>query len=199
MGAHRLAQEFNHQSIEPAHLLLALLRQEDGVVPAIVNKVAGSVIGLREEVFQDLESKPKVYGAGGDIGLSRPAADVLSVAERYAKGMQEGFVSTEHFLLGLTKNSEGKRLSQYGLTKDAILKSLTGIRGSRRVTSQTPETTYQALEKYGRDLTAPAHQGKMDPIIGWDEEIRRVVQIVSRRTKNNPALIEDPGVNCRIH
>ena len=194
LSAQRLAQEFNHQSIEPDHLLLALLRQEDGVVPAIVNKVAGSVIGVREEVFQDLESKPKIYGAGGEIGLSHQASDVLAAAERYAKGMQDEYVSTEHILLGLTESGAGKRLNQYGLTKDAILKSLASIRGTQRVTTQTPETTYQALEKYGRDLTALARQGKMDPVIGRDEEIRRIVQILSRRTKNNPALIGDPGV-----
>ena len=194
LSAQRLAQEFNHQSIEPDHLLLALLRQEDGVVPAIVNKVAGSVIGVREEVFQDLESKPKISGAGGEIGLSRQASDVLAAAERYAKGMQDDYVSTEHILLGLTESGAGKRLNQYGLTKDAILKSLASIRGTQRVTTQTPETTYQALEKYGRDLTALARQGKMDPVIGRDEEIRRIVQILSRRTKNNPALIGDPGV-----
>ena len=194
LSAQRLAQEFNHQSLEPDHLLLALLRQEEGVVPAIVNKVSGSVIGVREEVFQDLESKPKIYGAGGEIGLSRQASDVLAAAERYAKGMQDEYVSTEHILLGLTESGAGKRLNQYGLTKDAILKSLASIRGTQRVTTQTPETTYQALEKYGRDLTALARQGKMDPVIGRDEEIRRIVQILSRRTKNNPALIGDPGV-----
>jgi ATP-dependent Clp protease ATP-binding subunit ClpB len=194
LSAQRLAQEFNHQAIEPDHLLLALLLQEDGVVPAIVNKVAGSVIGMQEELTQDLESKPKVYGAGGEVGLARPASDVLAVAERYAKGMQDEYVSTEHILLGLTESSEAKRMGQYGLTKDAILKSLASIRGTQRVTSQTPETTYQALEKYGRDLTALARQGVMDPVIGRDEEIRRVVQILSRRTKNNPALIGDPGV-----
>jgi ATP-dependent Clp protease ATP-binding subunit ClpB len=119
---------------------------------------------------------------------------VLSAAERYAKGMGDDYVSTEHILLGLTDSVEGERLSQYGLTKDAILKALTSIRGTHRVISQTPEDTYQALEKYGRDLTAMARQGKMDPVIGRDEEIRRVIQILSRRTKNNPALIGDPGV-----
>jgi ATP-dependent Clp protease ATP-binding subunit ClpB len=194
LNAQRLAQEYHHQAIEPAHLLLALLRQEEGVVPAIVTKVAGSVHALREDVYQDLEGRPKVYGAGGEVGLARPAADVLTAAERYARGMQDDYVSTEHILLGLTESSEGKRLSLYGLTKDAILKALSAIRGTQRVTSQTPEDTYQALEKYGRDLTALARQGKLDPVIGRDEEIRRVVQILSRRTKNNPALIGDPGV-----
>jgi len=194
LSAQRLAQELNHQAIEPAHLLLALLQQEEGVVPAVVTRVAGSVLALREEVRTDLEKRPKVYGAGGQVGLSHPAVDVLSAAERYAKGMQDEYVSTEHILLGLTESIEGKRLSQYGLTKDAILKALVSVRGAQRVTSPTPEDTYQALEKYGRDLTAMARQGKLDPVIGRDEEIRRTIQILSRRTKNNPALIGDPGV-----
>ncbi len=194
LAAQRLAQDYNHPSIEPAHLLLALLRQEDGVVPAVVTRVAGSVLALRDEVTQELERRSRVYGSSGEIGLSPPAASALEAAERYAKGMQDEYVSAEHLLLGLTESSEGKRLNQYGLTKDAILKALSGIRGTQRVTSTTPESTYQSLEKYGRDLTAEARQGKMDPVIGRDEEIRRVVQILSRRTKNNPALIGDPGV-----
>ena len=194
LGAQQLAQEFNHQSIEPAHLLLVLLRQDDGVVPALVTKIAGSVIALREQVFQDLENQPKVYGGGTQVGISRSASEVFSAAERYAKGMKDDYVSTEHILLGLTESSEGKKLSEFGMTKDAILKALASVRGTQRVSSQTPEDTYQALEKYGRDLTAMARQGKMDPVIGRDEEIRRVIQILSRRTKNNPALIGDPGV-----
>ncbi|HZD57919.1 MAG TPA: Clp protease N-terminal domain-containing protein, partial [Anaerolineales bacterium] len=194
LDAQRVAQEYNHQAIEPAHLLLALLRQEEGVVPAVVTKVAGSPAALRQELSQDLENRPRVYGAGGEAGLARSTSDVLSAAERYAKGMQDDYVSTEHILLGLTESAEGKRLSQYGLTKDAILKALTTIRGTQRVTSQQPESTYQSLEKYGRDLTAMARQGKLDPVIGRDDEIRRVIQILSRRTKNNPALIGDPGV-----
>ncbi|NMC80066.1 MAG: type VI secretion system ATPase TssH, partial [Chloroflexi bacterium] len=192
--AQSLAQEFNHQAIEPAHLLLALLQQEEGIVPAIVTKMAGSVAALREDVYQDLANRPKVYGSDTQVGLSRPASDVLTAAERYAKGMQDEYVSTEHILLALSESAEGKRLSQYGLTKDGILKALVSVRGSQRVTSQNPEDTYQALEKYGRDLTAMARQGKLDPVIGRDEEIRRAVQILSRRTKNNPALIGDPGV-----
>jgi ATP-dependent Clp protease ATP-binding subunit ClpB len=194
LASKRLAEEYNHQAIEPAHLLLALLRQEEGVVPALVTRVAGSVTGLRDEIVQELEKRPKIYGAGGDVGLSRPVTDVLAAAERYAKGMQDAYVSTEHILLGLTESSEEKRLREYGLTKDAILKAMSVIRGSQRVTTQHPEDTYQALEKFGRDLTADARQGKMDPVIGRDEEIRRVIQILSRRTKNNPALMGDPGV-----
>lgn len=194
LSSQRLAQEYNHQAIEPAHLLLALLNQEEGVAPAIVTQVAGSAGGLREAVRRDLESRPRVYGATGEAGLARQAADLLAGAERYAKGMQDEYVSTEHILLALTESAEGKRLGEYGLTKDAILRALMTVRGSQQVTSPTPEDTYQALEKYGRDLTAQARQGKVDPVIGRDEEIRRTIQILSRRTKNNPALIGDPGV-----
>jgi ATP-dependent Clp protease ATP-binding subunit ClpB len=194
LAAQQLAKELNHQVIEPAHLLLALLQQEDGVVPALVTRIAGSVAGLRDEIRTELENRPRVYGASGEVGLARPTADTLQAAERFAKGMQDEYISTEHILLGLTESMESKRLVKYGLTKDAILKALVSVRGSQRVTSASPETTYQALEKYGRDLTALARQGKMDVVIGRDEEIRRVVQILSRRTKNNPALIGDPGV-----
>ena len=193
--AQTIAQNLNHQTIEPAHLLLALLRQEEGVVPAIVTRITGGVAALREDIEKDLNNRPKVFGGNtGQAGLSRQASDVLAAAERYAKGMQDEYTSTEHLLLGLVDSPEGKRLSQYGLTKDAVLNALVNVRGSQRVTSQNPEDTYQSLEKYGRDLTAIARQGKMDPVIGRDEEIRRVVQILSRRTKNNPALIGDPGV-----
>lgn len=194
LGSQHIAEEFNHQAIEPAHLLLALLRQDEGVVPALVTKVAGSAVALRENVQKELEKRPKVYGGGTQVGLSRANSDVLDAATRYAKGMQDDYVSTEHILLGLTDSLESRRLEQYGLTKDAILKALASVRGSQRVASQNPEETYQSLEKYGRDLTALARQGKMDPVIGRDEEIRRTVQILSRRIKNNPALIGEPGV-----
>jgi ATP-dependent Clp protease ATP-binding subunit ClpB len=193
-AAQQLARDLNHQAIEPAHLLLALLRQDEGVAPAVVTRVAGSVQALREELMKDLDGRPRITGAGGEVGLAQSAVDALDAAERYAKGMQDDYVSTEHILLGLTDSTERKRLASYGLTKDAILKALQGIRGSQRVTGENPEETYQALEKYGRDLTALARQGKLDPVIGRDEEIRRVVQILSRRTKNNPALIGEPGV-----
>ena len=194
LNAQNVAQDYNHQSIEPAHLLLALLGQEEGVVPAIVNKVAGSVQSLRNELTHELERRPKIHGSNADVGLAQPTAEVFKAAERYAKGMQDDYVSTEHILLGLTESIEGKRLASFGLTKDAILSALKTVRGSQRVTSQNPESTYQALERYGRDLTGMARQGKLDPVIGRDEEIRRVVQILSRRTKNNPALIGEPGV-----
>jgi ATP-dependent Clp protease ATP-binding subunit ClpB len=194
VSAQQITQEYNQQAIEPIELLLALLQQSEGVVPAIVTRVSGSVNGLRDEVVHDLQNRPKVYGGNVEVGLSRPASDVLNGAERYAKGMQDEYVSTEHILLALTDSPVAKLLERFGLTKDAILKALASVRGTQRVTSQNPEETYQALEKYGRDLTASARQSKLDPVIGRDEEIRRTVQILSRRTKNNPALIGDPGV-----
>ena len=194
LQAQQIAQDYHHQAIEPAHLLLALLSEDEGVVAAIVSRVAGSPQALRNELTRDLSARPGIQGSNVEIGLSQPASDVLKAAERYAKGMQDGYVSTEHILLGLTESSEGKRLASYGLTKDAILTALKSVRGSQRVTSQNPESTYQALERYGRDLTGEARRGKLDPVIGRDEEIRRVVQILTRRTKNNPALIGEPGV-----
>ena len=192
--AQEIARDYNHQSIEPAHLLLALIRQDQGVVPAIVTRAAGSVEALRSELQSELARRPKIQGAGMDVGLAQTSADALTAAERYAKGMQDDYVSTEHILLALTDTLEGKRLASFGLTKDAILTALKSVRGSQRVTSVDPESTYQSLEKYGRDLTDMARKGKLDPVIGRDEEIRRVVQILSRRSKNNPALIGDPGV-----
>src|SRR5512143_1883345 len=194
LQAQEIARDLHHQAIEPGHLLLALLRQQDGVVPALITKVAGSVDALRAELERDLNGRPKIQGAGMELGLAPTTADALAAAERYAKGMQDDYVSTEHLLLGLTDSIEGKRLAAHGLTKDAILAALKDVRGTQRVTSQDPESTYQALEKYGRDLTDMARKGKLDPVIGRDEEIRRVVQILSRRSKNNPALIGEPGV-----
>jgi len=191
----QLAADLQHQTIEPAHLLLALLNQDQGVVPAIVTKIAGSPTALREEIQKDLDNRPKVYGSGtGQPGLSQQTTQVASTAERFAKGMSDEYVSTEHLFLGLAESSEEKRLASYGLTKDAILKALKEVRGTQRITSQNPESTYEALSKYGRDLTAFARTGKLDPVIGRDQEIRRIVQILSRRTKNNPALIGEPGV-----
>ncbi len=194
MLAQQIAGDLHHQALEPAHLLLALIRQEDGIVPVVVTKIAGGVQALRADLEKELEQRPKIGGASMEVGLSPAAADVLNAAERYAKGMQDDYVSAEHILLGLTDSSEGKRLAGFGLTKDAVLAALKSVRGTQRVTSPDPESTYQSLEKYGRDLTDMARKGKLDPVIGRDEEIRRLIQILSRRTKNNPALIGEPGV-----
>ncbi|MBP8857708.1 MAG: AAA family ATPase, partial [Anaerolineaceae bacterium] len=192
--AQQAARDHHHQTIEPIHLLLALLQQNDGVVPAIVTKITGSVLAIRDEINQELGNRPQVHGSNVETGLSNAFVQAVEAAEKYAKGMQDEFVSTEHLLLGLSDSIEGKRMASYGLTKDAILNALKSIRGSQRVTSENPESTYQALEKYGRDLTDLARRGKIDPVIGRDEEIQRIIQILSRRTKNNPALIGDPGV-----
>ena len=190
----QIAKDNHHQSIEPVHILLALVQQPEGVVPAVVNKIAGNSSALLEEVKKEIDGRPKVTGWSGEASLSLQASQVLDAAERFARGMQDEYTSTEHILLGLLESVESKRLAQFGLTKDTVLKALMDIRGSQRVTSQNPEGTYQSLEKYGRDLTAMARQGKLDPVIGRDEEIRRSIQVLSRRTKNNPALIGDPGV-----
>jgi len=194
LAAQHLAQDYQHQVVEPIHLLLALVQQEAGIVPAIITKTSGGTQAIQEELSHELEKRSKIQGGNLEVSLSRQTADVLAAAERYAKGMQDDYVSTEHLLLGLADSSESKRLTQFGLTKDAILLALKQVRGSQRVTSQNPEGTFQSLEKYGQDLTALARQGKLDPVIGRDEEIRRTIQILSRRTKNNPALIGEPGV-----
>ena len=196
LAAQQLAQNYQHQIVEPIHLLLALVQQQDGIVRAIITKVSGGTQAIQEELSNELDKRPKIQGANLEVGLSPQTAEVLAAAERYAKGMQDDYVSTEHMLLGLADSSESKRLFQFGLTKDAILAALKQVRGSQRVTSQNPEGTFQSLEKYGLDLTAMARQGKLDPVIGRDEEIRRTIQILSRRTKNNPALIGEPGYGC---
>lgn len=194
LSAQQIAQDHNHQSIENIHLITALLHQEDSIVPTIITKIAGSLLAIREEVEKGLENRPKVFGSSSQVGISRPANDTLNNAEKFAKGMKDDFVSTEHILLALSESSEASFFKQFGITKDSILKALVDVRGSQRVTSQNPEDTYQALQKYGRDLTSMARQGKLDPVIGRDEEIRRIIQILSRRSKNNPALIGEPGV-----
>jgi len=194
--AQSLASEYSHGQIEGEHLLLALLRQSDGVVPQIVQGLGLQAPALAQQVEGDLARKSQVYGGATQIGLSRDLDRTLQRAEKLAAEMHDDFVSTEHLLLALSEDAAGsvaRLLQSLGLTKDAILRALTAIRGSQRVTSQTPESTYQALEKYGRDLTDLAREGKLDPVIGRDEEIRRVIQVLSRRTKNNPVLIGEPG------
>jgi ATP-dependent Clp protease ATP-binding subunit ClpB len=194
--ARGLAAEYSHGQIEGEHLLLALLRQSDGVVPLIVQGLGLATGVLAEEIDAELARKPQVYGGAAQIGLSRELDQTLRQGEKIAKEMRDDFVSTEHLLLALSEDRAGnvaRLLQNYGLTKDAILRALTRVRGSQRVTSQSPEATYQALQKYGRDLTELAREGKLDPVIGRDEEIRRVIQVLSRRTKNNPVLIGEPG------
>jgi ATP-dependent Clp protease ATP-binding subunit ClpB len=197
MASQELAQSYNHSQIEPEHLLLALLQQEDGVASQVIQQIGGNPAALRAQLETTLASKSKVYGGATQVGLSQPVSKLLQDAQNEASAMKDDYVSTEHILLALAGRNGGEvatLLERNGVTRDSILKALTSIRGSQRVTSQNPETTYQALEKYGRDLTQMARQGKLDPVIGRDEEVRRVIQILSRRTKNNPVLIGEPGV-----
>ena len=194
LSAQQIAQGNHNSTIEPIHLMLALVNQSDGAVAAIITRISGSPARLREELQADVAGRPKVHGTSVQAGLSQATSELLSVAEKQAGKMKDEYVSTEHIFLALASGPESKRLRGYGITPESILQSLTEIRGSQRVVSPNPEDTYEALEKYGRDLTQLARRGKLDPVIGRDEEIRRLVQVLSRRTKNNPALIGEPGV-----
>jgi len=195
VGAQAIAAEYQSSEIEPAHLLLSLMRQADGVVPQVIAKIGARPQALTTELETLLRNRAKVSGANVQISLQRATTDALSRAEKEAKQMHDDYVSTEHILLALTGDRAlSELLNRHSVDHDSVLKALSVIRGGQRVTSQEPEATYQSLEKYGRDLTAAARQGKLDPVIGRDEEIRRVVQVLSRRTKNNPVLIGEAGV-----
>jgi ATP-dependent Clp protease ATP-binding subunit ClpB len=197
IAAQQLADREGHPEILPEHLLLTLLEQRDGIVPEIVRKMNADPAQLASAVRAELQKLPRAHG-GTQVGLSPRLRQVTNVAEAEAERLKDEYVSTEH--LFLTIAAEGTRapaariLQQRGITKDSVLQALTAVRGSQRVTSQNPESTYQALERYGRDLTDLARKGKLDPVIGRDDEIRRVIQVLSRRTKNNPVLIGEPGV-----
>jgi len=195
--AQEQARGYSHGQIEPEHLLLALLQQGDGVVPQIVQALGLNPQLLTEQVETELQRMSKVYGTAMQVGIGPQMQQVLDQAQAEAEGMRDEYVSTEHLFIALANkagNGAYKLLQRMGISKDRIMQALAGIRGTQRVTTPTPEATYQALEKYGRDLTDQARQGKLDPVIGRDEEIRRVIQILSRRTKNNPVLIGEPGV-----
>lgn len=197
LSAQQTAVEYNQSQIEPEHLLLALLNQPEGVVPEIMAQLGLNASALQGQLEADLARRPKAYGSNVQPGVSGTLARVLQDAYAEANAMKDDYVSTEHFLLALAgENGAGaqRMLARLGLARDRILGALTAVRGNQRVTSQNPEATYKALEKYGRDLTEAARAGKLDPVIGRDEEIRRTIQILSRRTKNNPVLIGEPGV-----
>jgi ATP-dependent Clp protease ATP-binding subunit ClpB len=195
-AAEGVAASHENQSIEPVHLLAALIQQPDGVVPPLLAR-----LGIRAELInQDIEREigrlPKVHGFAQQT-MGRPLNDVLERAFDEADKFKDEYVSTEHFFLGIAgqdRDPAGQLLKKNGASYEAILQALAGVRGSQRVTSQNPEATYAALEKYARDLTELARRSKLDPVIGRDEEIRRVMQILARRTKNNPVLIGEPGV-----
>jgi ATP-dependent Clp protease ATP-binding subunit ClpB len=189
------AQRRSHQGIDVEHALLALLEQENGTAPALLEQAGVSVAAVRQAAEQALGKLPQVQGAGaapGQMHVATRLAQVLSKAEDEQKSLKDDFLSVEHVLLAMVQ--EGGVFKRLGLTRDRLLAGLQQVRGNQRVTSQDPEATYQSLEKYGRDLTKLAGQGKLDPVIGRDDEIRRTIQILSRRTKNNPVLIGEPGV-----
>jgi ATP-dependent Clp protease ATP-binding subunit ClpB len=198
LAAQSLATTYNQTEIQPEHLLLALLEQDGGVVPQVFTKLNVAPTEAAARLRAQVERLPRVSGAPQQPHISGRLNALTNSAEQEAKNLHDDYVSTEHLLLALIeegpRHPSGKLLQQDHVTRDRVLQVLTSIRGNQRVTSQTPETTYQSLEKYGRDLTEAARRNKLDPVIGRDEEIRRVIQVLSRRTKNNPVLIGEPGV-----
>jgi ATP-dependent Clp protease ATP-binding subunit ClpB len=194
--AHGLAQDLGNQQITPLHLLGALVSEDQGLVKPLVQKIGANVAQLESIVTGELKRLPKVSGAPGDVGLGPAAVKVLEAAQDAAQKMKDQFVSTEHLLIGLTQVDDQARrlLEMHGVEEGDVMNALKSVRGGHQVTDQNPEEKYQALEKYGRDLVELARQGKIDPVIGRDTEIRRVIQILSRRRKNNPVLIGEAGV-----
>jgi ATP-dependent Clp protease ATP-binding subunit ClpB len=195
-AAQELARNRNHQLVEPAHLLFALLSDPEGVVYPLLQKLGHSPRALRDRVEELLDRIPKVYGPEQELMLSSATRHILERAFEEAAALTDEYVSTEHLFLALLeeRSDVARLLGEAGVTRDAVLGTLADIRGRQRVTDQSPEEKYQALERYGRDLTELARAGKLDPVIGRDDEIRRVIQVLSRRTKNNPVLIGEPGV-----
>ncbi|MBU0568388.1 AAA family ATPase, partial [bacterium] len=194
--AQGVASENNHQQVEPVHLLTALLEQKEGIALSILQKLGVEVATLRGRIEEELRKIPKVSGQIGQLYLSPNLAQVLEAAQGEASRLKDEYVSTEHLIIALSESKEeiGNILKEMGVTRENILKVLLDIRGTQRVTDQNPEDKYQALKKFGRNLTDLAKKGKLDPVIGRDDEIRRVIQVLSRRTKNNPVLIGEPGV-----
>jgi len=197
-NSQEIASRKGHQQIEPEHLLYALLEQREGIIPPLLRKIGVKEDAILQALNKALDQLPSVSGAGyGSAYISPRSKGVLDQSLREAAQMRDEYVSVEHLLLGITEDREGtaaKILASNGLTRDAILKALIDIRGSQRVTDANPEDKYQAIERFSRDLTDMAEKDKLDPVIGRDDEIRRVIQVLSRRTKNNPVLIGEPGV-----
>ena len=196
--AQRIAHDLSHQAVDCEHLLLALISQAESLVPELLEKIGVPPTKLQPDVEAELNRRHKVQGtSSSDLFSTNELKKALDAAQSEASKLKDDYISTEHLLLGIL-DSGGSALKQifkaHGLKRDLVLKALADLRGNQRVTDQQPEGKFQALEKYGRDLTALARQGKIDPVIGRDEEIRRVMQVLTRRTKNNPVLIGEPGV-----
>jgi len=195
--ANDLASEHGNPELMPVHLLAALLEDREGIVLPILEKIGMGTQAVLNEAYREIERLPKVSGAATQATLSQPMNQLLERAFKEADNFKDEYVSTEHLLLSMTqlkRDPAQEILARHGATYDAILKALTAVRGSQRITDQNPEAKYQALERYAKDLTELARRGKLDPVIGRDEEVRRVIQVLSRRTKNNPVLIGEPGV-----
>ena len=197
--ANELASEHGNPELAPLHLLAALVEDKEGIVAPVLEKIGIGPQAVLSDLYKEIEKLPKVSGGGGAAppAMSSQINQVLEKSFKEADTFKDEYVSTEHLLLALTdikRDSAQELLARHGATHDAILKALTAVRGSQRITDQNPEAKYQALERYARDLHEQARRGKLDPVIGRDEEIRRVVQVLSRRTKNNPVLIGEPGV-----
>src|SRR6202163_3140059 len=197
--ANELASEHGNPELAPVHLLAALVEDREGIVPPVLEKIGIGPQAVLSDVYKEIEKLPKVSGTSGanQPSMSSQVNQLLEKSFKEADTFKDEYVSTEHMLLALTslkRDPAQELLARHGATHDAILKALTAVRGSQKVTDQNPEGKYQALERYARDLTEQARRGKLDPVIGRDEEIRRVVQVISRRTKNNPVLIGEPGV-----
>ncbi|MEA4877839.1 MAG: ATP-dependent chaperone ClpB [Aminobacterium sp.] len=200
-SAQDMALRWGHQEVDGEHLLLALLEQSEGLIPRILQKMNVSVDALKRDVQRELEKRPRVSGPGlepGKIYISRRVSQILIEAQERAERLKDEYVSVEHIFSCLLEEGSttvsGRILAQHHITSETFLETLTAVRGAQRVSSENPEETYEALDRYGRDLVKMARMGKLDPVIGRDEEVRRVVRILSRKTKNNPVLIGDPGV-----
>ena len=195
-AASSIVQEYKHATLDADHLLLAMLRQDGGVIPPLLDRIGVDRHAVEEEVEQLLKAKPKVHGEGAQMQLASSMTGILNRAEKESGDLKDDYVSTEHLLLAIleSKHAAGEKCKRLGITRDAVMSALKSVRGNQRVTDQDPESKYQVLDKYCRDLTALARREKLDPVIGRDEEIRRVMQVLSRRTKNNPVLIGEPGV-----
>src|ERR1700676_5281537 len=195
--ANELASEHGNPDFRPIHLVAVSLKDKEGMAPPVLEKIGIGPQAVLTEIYRELEKLPKVSGSAAQATMSNEANKLLEQAFKEASNFKDEYVSTEHLLLAIThlkRDVAQQILARHGATYDAILKALTVVRGSQKVTDQNPEAKYQALERYARDLTEQARRGKLDPVIGRDEEIRRVVQVLSRRTKNNPVLIGEPGV-----
>src|SRR5580704_10203251 len=195
--ANQLASEHGNPELQPLHLLAALLEDKEGIVPPVLEKIGIGPQAVLNEVYGQIDKLPKVAGEAAQASLSNEVNKLLEQAFKEASNFKDEYVSTEHLLLAIThlkRDVAQQVLATHGATYDAILKALSVVRGSQKVTDQNPEAKFQALDKYARDLTEQARRGKLDPVIGRDDEIRRVVQVLSRRTKNNPVLIGEPGV-----